>query len=255
MQTRLILKERRKFIYPEDQTNYIKEGIQRIEIHRGCPHACPYCFEPQISIQFPIPEIKSNKVEINDMNFLSQLNILERIRELGSKTFNNKLVYYELVCGIDFRLLNQDIADELIKNRFGIFDKQQKWQKGIRFAWDWLLEDQYKITDCLKILKKAGYKNGLCEVFILSNWKIPKSECEMKLDLLKILHLKVCNCVWLKDLGNSRIIPEFWNMKEIELFRNKCSIHNQAINFKIFPDLKRVRRYLEKKRGLKITLH
>lgn len=245
MQIRLETKERKRFAYPEEQTNYVHKGIQRIETHRGCPHNCPFCFEPPISIQFPIPNIQSDKVEIIDMNFLWQLNALDRIQELGSKTFENKLAYYELVCGIDFRFLNQDTANELIKNRFEIFNKQQKWQKGIRFAWDWTLDDQYKIKDCVNMLVKAGYKRELCEVFILSNWKITKPECEMKLDLLKVMRLKVCNCVWIKDLG-SKIIPEFWNEKEINLFKNKCSLHNQAVNFKIYPDLDRAKRYLRK---------
>ena len=180
------------------------------------------------------------------MNFLWQLNALDRIQELGKKTFNNKLVHYELVCGIDFRFLNSDIADELFKNRFGIFNKKQIWQKGIRFAWDWSLDDQYKIEDCIQMLVKAGYKKNLCEVFMLSNWKISKPECEMKLDLLKVWGLKVCNCPWLKDLGNSTIIPEFWNEKDINLFKNKCSLHNQAISFNLYADLKRAKRYLGK---------
>ncbi len=246
-QTRLITVQKKRFVYPEKQTDYIKDGIQIIETHRGCPHGCPFCFEPQISIQFPIPEVRSNKVEINDMNLLSQPNSLERIRKLGDKTFNNKLVYYELISGIDFRLINQDIADELMKSRFGYFDRQQKWHKGIRFAWDNFLDDQYKITDCLKMLIKAGYKSELCEVFMLSNWRVTKPECEMKLDMLKTLRIKVCNCVWLKELGNNTIIPEFWSKKEIDEFRAKCSLHNQLVRFKIFPDLKRAKRFFGNK--------
>jgi len=247
MQTRLITKERKRFEYSEDQINYLNKEFHVFETHRGCPHGCPFCFEPQISVRFPIPEIKSNKIKIIDMNFLSQPNLIKRIRELGSKTYDDKLVYYDLVCGIDFRKINQDIADELMKNRFGLFDKNSNWKKGLRFAWDWTLKDQYKVKDCVNFLLKAGYKKQYLEVFILSNWMINKAECELKLDVLKVWGLKACNCVWLKDLRNSKIIPEHWTEKEIFDFRAKCTLHNTLVNFKLYPDLKKAERILKRK--------
>ena len=43
------------------------------------------------------------------------------------------------VCGFDYRLLTQEIADALKKSRF----------VKIRIAWDWYYQDQLKIKEAL----------------------------------------------------------------------------------------------------------
>ena len=83
--------------YPFSQINYIFKDIQRIETSRGCPHNCPYCYESTEIIEWPIPVIKKNYVQIVDMNFLYQAFALERILTLGNIKVNDKKVYYECV--------------------------------------------------------------------------------------------------------------------------------------------------------------
>jgi len=199
---------------------------QRIELSRGCPHNCPFCYEPTELEVFPIPRIVRNYVEILDMNFLYQPNIIERIHQLGEIRVNDKVVYYEAVCGFDFRLLTQEIANALKKARF----------IKPRMAWDWFLKDQYKIKDAINMLLKAGYKRRDISLFMIVNWKIPKEECERKLDLMKVWNIKVCDCCY--DGGYRYAIPEHWTKQELIEFRAKCRKHNQLVNFGIDPEIK-----------------
>ena len=67
-----------------------------------------------------------NEVLIYDMNLLCKPEALSIIKELGQKGVNKKVVYYELVCGIDFRFLTLEIARALKASRF----------RNIRLAWD-----------------------------------------------------------------------------------------------------------------------
>ena len=219
MQTRLIQKDYRRREVDKEQINYVVDEIQRLKTSEGCPHLCPYCYEPDELKVFPIPKIIKDYVQILDMNFLWQPDVIERIRQL-----KRPKAVYEAVCGFDFRFMNQEIANELKKSRF----------IKIRIAWDWRLKDQYKIKDCIDMFLKAGYKRHDISCFILTNWKIPKSECEKKLDLLKVWHIKVCDCCY--DGGYAIAIPEFWAEQEIREFRAKCRKHNQIVNFKIDPE-------------------
>jgi len=239
MQTRLNENYERKIItvgktYGKPQYNKIKNNRQRIELSRGCPHGCPYCFEakyhlaPKIKdvVVFPIPKIKKNYIEILDMNFLWQPNILERIKELGNIKVNDKIVYYEEICGFDFRLITEEIAVALKKARF----------KKIRLAWDWFLKHQYKLKDTINCLLKAGYKTRDISCFMIINYKIPYEECLLKLDILKVWNIKVCDCCY--DGGYKYAISEFWAEFQIKDFRKKCRKHNQLINFGIDPEIK-----------------
>lgn len=220
-----------KMTYGKPQYNVIKGEVQRIELSRGCPNGCPYCFEPLARnkrdvIIFPIPTLKKNKVEILDMNFLWQSNIIQRIRKLGSQKVNGKVVYYEEICGIDFRFMTQEIADELRKARF----------KKIRIAWDWTLKDQMKIKDAINMFIKAGYKAKELMVFIIANYKISYKNCLKKLDLLKIWNVKVCDCCF--DGGYKYAVPKYWTGEQIKDFRYKCRKHNQLVNFGVDPELR-----------------
>ena len=239
MQTRLMKIKKLKFIYPKEQINYIKKGVQKIETHRGCPNACPYCFEPKLSKQFEIPKILSNKVEILDMNFLSQKNALSRLNKLGAMKHNRRMIKYELVCGIDYRFLTPDLANALYDNRFGVFTpKTGDFIRGIRLAWDWDFKEQYKIHDAIRLLRKAGFQARYITVFMLSNWHIKRDVCERKLDLLKIWNVKVANCIYRSKLFQKNYIPEHWSEKDIEEFKAKCRKHNHLINFRIDPEVK-----------------
>ena len=210
--------------YGKPQYNRVVGYTQRIETHRGCRWQHPYCYEPKEMIDFPIPEIKRNKVQILDMNFLFRENRLETIKDLGKRRVNGKLVYYECVCGFDFRLLTLEIAKALKKARF----------VKPRLAWDGSFADQYKIKDAINMLKKAGYKPNDIMLFMIVNWAIPRSECERKLDLMKVWNVKVCDCCY--DGGYAHCTPDYWTGKDLVEFRAKCRKHNQLVNFGVDPE-------------------
>ena len=147
MQQRLTTNQKIKYNY--GPYNKIKEDRQRIRITEGCPHNCPYCYEPKEIKVFSIPKIERNIVEISDMNLLCKKEALKIIQDLGEKRVNGKIVYYELICGIDFRFLTKELAEALKLSRF----------KKIRLAWDWFMKDQYKIKDAIKLLNFAEYRS------------------------------------------------------------------------------------------------
>lgn len=221
-----------KTTYGKPQYNKVVGDHQRIELSRGCPNGCSYCYEPFIkSLQevkvFPIPEIKCNYVEILDMNFLFQPNILKRIEDLPySFGKYNNVITYEEICGFDFRLMTQEIANKLKSKRF----------IKIRIAWDRELKDQYKIKDTLKMLEKARFRSKTISVFILVNWEISYEDCLKKLDLLKVWKVKVNDCCF--NGGYKNAIPKDWKAEQLKDFRSKCRKHNQLVNFEIDPELK-----------------
>lgn len=229
IQTRLICKEKQRRQPDKVQLNVIKKGVQHIKTSEGCPHLCPFCYEDNKLVVWDLPEIKCNMVEIKDMNFLWQPNIIDRIKALRKKG-----VKFKEVCGFDFRLLTPEICKELKNSNF--FD--------IKIAWDWHLKDQYKIGDVIKWFLKAGYKEKDISCFMLANWEIPLWECELKIDALKTWNIKVCDCCY--DGGYKYAVPEDWTQREIDYFRHKCALHNQLVQFKLYPDLQRARNIRDK---------
>ena len=211
--------------YGGPQYNKIKGNIQRIELHRGCPWSKihDYCYEPFEHEDFPIPELKRNKVQILDMNFLARKDARNIIKELGAKLVNRKVVYYELVCGIHFEYITKELADILKASRF----------IRPRIAWDGYLKDQKKIKNAIKILIAAGYKRNEIMLFMIVNWRISYLECLRKLDLMKVWGVKVCDCCY--DGGYKHAIPEYWTLKEMNDIRLKCRKHNQLVLFGIDP--------------------
>lgn len=238
MQTRLIEVPKKRREADKEQLNYVLGNFQIIKTSEGCPNLCPYCYEDNKLVVWALPKIKKNKVLINDMNFLWQPDIVQRIKELGVKRVDGKSVYYELTCGIDYRLLTKEIAELLSKNRFGYFSGE-KWIKGIRWAWDYDYnwENSKKQQKTFLMLRKAGYKD--LSVYVLANWKIPLAQCLAKLDLFKVWNCKVCDCCY--DGGYSRAVPDDWTRDEIDSFRKKCRKHNQLVKSYIDPELKNVR--------------
>lgn len=207
--------------------NKFNDQEQWIRITEGCPNQCPFCAEPEEIKIFEIPEIVRNKVKIMDMNLICKKEALQIIQELGSKKVNKKVVYYELICGIDYRFLTQEIANALKNSRF----------KRIRIAWDFGLDQQYKIKDAINMLLKAGYKPNNIMVFMICNWKTTYETNLKKLDLCKVWNVKVGDC-WFDNQTSPNIKPIYWTPKEIKDFRRKCRKHNQLVNFKIDPELK-----------------
>jgi len=207
--------------------NKFNEKEQWIRLSQGCPNQCSFCYEPKEQIVYPIPEINRNFVKIMDMNLLAQDGAIKIIQELGQKRVNKKVVYYELVCGIDWRFLTFEIAQALKAARF----------RKIRLAWDFSYKNQFKIKDALNILVKASYKLKTVTMFMICNWKISYQECLKKLYLCAIWGTKVADC-YFDGQVSPNIQPIGWTKEEIKDFRKRVRKHNQLINFGIDPELK-----------------
>ena len=219
--------------YSKGEYNKVDGEEQWIRLSEGCPHKHPYCaesFENQEIKMFEIPEIIKNKVRILDMNLLCHPEALEIIRELGRRRENGKVIYYELTCGIDWRFLTQELSSALKQSRF----------KKIRMAWDFGLEDQYKIKDSIKLLLNAGYSEKELTLFMICNWKTSYEENLIKMDLCKVWNVKIADC-WFDNQLSPNIKPIHWIEDQIKDFRKKCRKHNQLVNFRIDPELDKTR--------------
>lgn len=226
MQQRLIPKTKVNYCY--GSYNVIKRDRQWIRLSQGCPHNCPYCYEPQEYEIYNIPKIEKNKVGIIDMNLLCKPKALEVIRSLPIS--NGNIIYYDFICGIDYRFLTKEIAVELKKHHV----------KRIRLAWDWFYKDQFKILDAIKILLSIGYKSKDIMIFMICNWEISYSECLKKLDLCKVWNVLVADCYYdnqTKIFKN--FIPIHWTTEQAHDFRSRVRKHNQLVNFGIDPELKK----------------
>jgi len=206
--------------------NKVRGDKQAIRITEGCVWNCPYCYEPTEIKIFGIPEIVRNHVLVYDMNLLCKSEALEIINDLGKRRVNDKIVKYELVCGIDHRFLTQEIANALYQNRF----------KRMRFAWDGHYSDQKRIKKAMDSLLEAGYKRNDIMVFFICNYRISQRECLLKLDLCKVWNVKVCDC-YFDGQVMPHVVPVFWTMSEIKEFRGKVRKHNQLVNFGIDPEV------------------
>jgi len=211
--------------YDGPQYNKVVGPTQRIELHRGCPWAeeHEYCYEPLMYEDFPVSEITTNQVQILDMNPLARKDILEIINQFGEIRVNGKVVHYEFVCGVDFRLLTQEIADAMKRCRF----------VRPRLAWDGPFSDQLKIKDGIDKLVKAGYKLNDIMLFMIVNWRVPFDECLRKLDLMKVWNVKVCDCCY--DGGYKVAVPVYWRQEEMDAIRRISRKHNQLVLFGMDP--------------------
>ncbi|KKL72835.1 hypothetical protein LCGC14_2080910 [marine sediment metagenome] len=208
--------------------NKFNDEEQWIRITEGCPNNCPYCYEPQEFKIFKIPEIVRNNVKIMDMNLLCKPGAWGILDSLGKRKVNNKIVYYELVCGIDYRFLTPQLAHFLKQGHF----------KNIRLAWDFWYKDQYKIGMAVNMLFKAGYTHKDITIFMICNWKIPQTDCLKKMDLCKVWRVKVADC-YFDNQVSPNIKPIWWQEHEIKEFRRKTRKHNQLVRFGIDPEIKK----------------
>lgn len=220
--------------YSRGYYNKVKGDSQAIRITEGCPHNCDWCYEPIEFKIFGVPKIERNKVLIYDMNILCKKEAFEIISSLPNK-LNGKHIFYEFVCGLDFRFMTKEMAELLYSGHFGRFNKKN-WYKGIRLAWDRGLEYQYKMKDCIEMLVKVGFKRSLITLFILNNHKITTLEDNMrKLDLCKVWNVQVADCRY--DNQIKTFNPIAWTTTEMKTFRKKVRNHNQLVNFGIDPEL------------------
>lgn len=200
---------------------------QWIRLSQGCPNECPFCYEPPEQKWFTIPIIERNIIKIMDMNILSQPNAIGIIEILGAIKVNNRVVYYELVCGIDHRFLTFEIAEALKKSRF----------KKIRLAWDFSYYTQFEIRTALKLLLKVGYKARDLTIFMVCNWNISYEVCIRKLYLCAIWGVKVADC-YFDGQVSPNVEPIGWTAEQIKDFRKRVRKHNQLVNFGIDPEIK-----------------
>jgi hypothetical protein len=192
----------------------------QIQFTSGCPNNCSYCYEQkEIKTFNPQVPITDDLIQILDMNFLANPSHLEILRSLPKQ-------HYEFICGVDYRLLSQEISDLM---------KVKGFQK-VRWAWDYNLGQQRIHKNILNIFLRSGFKSKDLSVFILVNWKIPFVDCMKKLNLLKVWNVKVNDCCW--DGGYKLAKPVYWKPEEIKRFRKECREHNQLIGFKIYPELR-----------------
>jgi hypothetical protein len=215
----------RKVNYSLGAYNKYNDTEQWIRLSEGCPNQCPFCYEPREFKVFPIPEIVRNQVKIMDMNLFAKPEALAIINELAEKRVNGKVVYYELVCGVDWRFLTQEQAYALKAARF---DK-------IRLAWDFDFKLQLKIKDAIDKLFKAGYKPKKIMVFFICNWLIPYEENLRKLDLCKVWGVQAADCYYDNQLSPN-IIPIYWTSEQIKDFKRRVRKHNQLVTFRIDPE-------------------
>ncbi len=212
--------------YSTGPYNKMDDKEQWIRISQGCPNNCAFCYEPPEEILFPIPEIVRRKVKIMDMNLLSKLTVMDIIAKLAESRIDGRVIYYELVCGIDHRFLTPIIANMLKVSRF----------KKIRLAWDFGYSDQFKIKKAMDMLLKAGYRNKELMVFMICNWQISYEECLKKLYLCAIWSVKIADC-YFDGQVSPNIEPIGWTTQQIKDFRKRVRKHNQLVNFGIDPEL------------------
>lgn len=195
--------------------------MKQIQFTKGCPNDCPYCYEPT-KMEYFEPEIPQGEdiVQILDMNFLANPKAEKHIVNCMKSTTKE----FELVCGVDYRLLTQDLVNLLHNARF----------KKIRWAWDYNFGQQRIHQKICRMFKKAFYTERDLSCFILANWKIPYVDCCNKLDLLKIWGVKVNDCCY--DGGYKIAKAKDWTYEQMKSFRKKCRKHNQMIIHNLDPE-------------------
>jgi len=214
--------------YSKGEYNKFDDLQQYIRISEGCPNGCPYCreaFENPIIKMLEIPEIVRNDVKILDMNLLCHPEAMGTIKDLGRRKVNNKVIYYELLCGVDYRFLTQELASALKQSRF----------KNIKLAWDHSFGLQKQIKNASQLLLNAGYSPKDIMVFMVCNWRTTYEDNCRKLDLCKIWNFQVADCYFDNQLSPN-IKPIHWIEEQIKTFRAKCRKHNQMVNFRIDPE-------------------
>lgn len=217
-----------KCSYSTGPYNKMNDNEQWIRISQGCPNSCSFCYEPPEEILFPIPKIERNLVKIMDMNLLSKPVVMDILAKLAESRVGNRVIYYELVCGVDYRFLTPIIANMLKVSRF----------KKMRLAWDFGYKEQFKIKKAVNMLLKTGYRSKDLMIFMICNWQISFEECLKKMYLCAIWRVKIADC-YFDGQTSPNIEPIGWTVEQIKDFRRKVRKHNQLVNFGIDPEIKR----------------
>lgn len=219
--------------YSTGKQNIITDEFQMIRLSEGyCPHKCPWCYEHIYAIprqDYILPEIVKRDIRISDMNILASNDPLNKINQFKDIRVNNKVVYPHLICGVDYRFLNQEIANALKYNRF----------IKIHIAWDREVKHYPQVKSALKMLINSGYKPQTLSVFMICNHPlISFDECMQKFYLCHEMGVKVNDCYYDNQYGRKKKISIGWSELEIESFRKTIRKHNQIISFGIDPEFK-----------------
>jgi len=218
--------------YNGPQVDYIdKNGVQWIELNRGCKRGCEFCHADTNYKEFPIPKIRSNKVQIIGEGFCFDSRLDELVNILSKIKVNNRVVYYGFSQGMDARILikKPNLIKRMAKARFGIINNKGRWYKGFRFAWDWGQEQEKTTENFINMLDEAGYRRKHIQVFMLANWKISPQIFWYKLDKLWEYGVKVDDCTW--ECTKRNFIPLYWDRETYKATRWLCRKHNQMILF------------------------
>ncbi len=195
--------------------------MEQIQFTKGCPNGCDYCYEKPPVINLVTTDTvfiwDDKDIQILDMNFLANPDAKKILKMLPRRR-------YELICGVDFRRLDQETCNLL----------KEKGFIKIRWAWDYSFATQRKHQMVLRMFVNAGYAPRDLSIFVLVNWKIPYADCIRKLDLMKVWNVKVNDCCW--DGGYKIAKPTYWSLDQIKDFRRRCRKHNQLVRFKIDPE-------------------
>jgi hypothetical protein len=134
-----------------------------------------------------------------------------------------------LICGIDYRFLTQEIANELHDSRF----------VKIHIAWDKHIDQKDKIINSINELVVAGYKSKSLSVFMICNHPdISFDESMEKFYVCHALKVKINDCYFDNQYGRKPKIPIGWTENEILAFRKLIRKHNQIVTFGIDPEFK-----------------
>ena len=230
MQTRLKEKELKRVRGDYPQIDRIDEnGVQWIELNRGCKRGCEFCYaDPNYKV-FPVPETHQIVVQIIGEGILYDPDILEKFKQLKRKGSNGKVIRYGLSQGVDYRLLTKEIAEVMVKSRIGVINSKGNWYKGMRLAWDWGKGQEKPVKDAVDLLLSVGYLKKQISVFVLVNWKISYEECIYKLEKLREWGVKIDDCFW--DTTKKEKLPLHWTKQQLVDFRRKARKHNQLILF------------------------
>lgn len=217
--------------YSTGEQNIITSEFQMIRLSEGyCPHKCPWCYEWKEAIpkqDYKLPEIVRRDVRLTDMNILASHDPLSKINQFRDLKVNGKVVYPWLICGIDYRYLDREIANALKYNRF----------VKIHIAWDQNIRHELKIRESIKTLVDAGYNSKDISVFMICNHpSISFNECMAKFYVCHDLKVKINDCYFDNQYGRTPKIPIGWTQNEIKAFRATIRKHNQILNFGIDPE-------------------
>lgn len=215
--------------YHSEFYNKTNETEQWIRLSDGCGRGCWNCYAPKEKLWYPLPNIVRNKVVILDMNFIyAYPNPVETIKKLGSLKVNNRVIYYDFYCGLDFTMLTEDLIFWLKKGRFGRLNNKRMYKNGLRIAWDRGIIEKDIFIKAMENMLKVGYSKQQIQIFMLCNGKVSFQECVLKLKVLKELRLQIADC-WYDNQIRGSVEPVYWTKEECVIFGKLCRAHNIAI--------------------------